>query len=389
MKSLPPPKSPTVTIARVLRGLGLTQGRGADFRVEGEYRNGERIGTYVLALSLHAHETIAAHADDIERLAGETGFAFRVSVRYSDSGRPMTTVANYGSRVREERPTSAEPPATAPEPEEPPAAPEPELAPELPPAVTTAARSLEGARERAWQRQRANALGWSDRQAYLVAAAATAALSYDRHGVLRDRPRPGWAGSAVDEGRLGPLLKAGFLVVTEPFGPGYKRVSVTEDGRDALFLWRVYRPAPAVKDRKQEREPLRPLIGGVEATRRDRAAAEEERKRRAETEALYAAIEKLHAWEERDERLWKAWARVNGAEHRLGRRVPAGWVPTAEEIAEHHLDPDVVAELRAEAARPTPKPGLPKSSPLRPLELPPLPAVPDETEQLSLFGEAV
>ncbi|MFJ6561943.1 hypothetical protein ACIQMV_19195 [Streptomyces sp. NPDC091412] len=63
-------------------------------------------------------------------------------------------------------------------------------------------------------------------------------------------------------------------------------------------------------------------------------------------------------------------------------------MPTAEEVAEHRLDAEVVAELRAEAARPTPRPELPKASPLRPVELPPLPAAPDETEQLSLFAPA-
>ncbi|MGW2769668.1 hypothetical protein [Streptomyces sp. NPDC001275] len=106
MKNLPAPSSSTVVIARVRRGLRLTQGRGGDFRVTGEYRAGERIGTYVLPLSRHADEVIAEHADEIERLADETGYAFRVSVCYLNGERLMT---NYGSRLRQTPP--ARPPA--------------------------------------------------------------------------------------------------------------------------------------------------------------------------------------------------------------------------------------------------------------------------------------
>lgn len=380
------PSSPTVAIARVLRGLGLTQGRGCDFRVTGEYRNGERVGTHVLTLTRHADEVVAEHADEIERLAGETGFAFRVSVRYpGGNGRPMTSVANYGSRVRDTPPAAEKAPA---KPETPAPAGEPAPAADLPPAGTTAATFLEGARERARNRERAKALDWSDRQAYLVAAAAAGGLVYDQHGFLRDRPRPGSAGAQVDEARLAPLIKAGFLTVTEPFGPGYKRVSVTADGVDALSLWRVYRPTPAVKDRKQEREPLQPLVGGQEAARRIAAYNEEERQRRIERDAFYEAMDQLHAWEDREERRAEAWAKVQGFTHRLGRKAPAGWVPTAEEIDQHLLDPAVVDDLRAEAARPTPKPELPRTARLRLVELPPLPAAPDQPEQLDLFAEA-
>ncbi|CAL9535885.1 hypothetical protein [Streptomyces sp. enrichment culture] len=383
MSNQPAPSSPTVAIARILRSLGLVQGRGCDFRVTGDYRNGERIGTYVLVLTRHADEVIAEHADRIEGLAAETGWAFRVSVRYTDSGRPMTIVANYGSRVRETPP--------APAAEQAPAAPalQAEAAPAAPdetPAAPAAAEALKEARERAEQRRRANALGWSERQAYLVTLAAAGALVYDRNGVLRDQPRPGHPGTAVEESRLGPLLKAGFLVIAEPYGPGSRRVSITADGRDALYLWRVYRPTPAEKNRKQEREPLRPLLAGEEATRRARVLAADDQQRRAGRKALYAALEALRAWEERDERMWNAWARVQDLTYRLGQSVPAGWVPTDDEIAEHGLDPAVVAELRAEAAHPTPKPKLPASGPVRPLDLSPLPPVPDETEQLSLFA---
>ncbi|MGA5497744.1 hypothetical protein ACPCSP_25610 [Streptomyces cinereoruber] len=389
MTTLPPPKTPTVAIARVLRGLGLTQGRGCDFRVEGDYRNGERIGTYVLVLTRHADETIAAHADDIERLTGESGWAFRVSIRYlSDTGRPTTSVANYGDRVRQE------PPAAAPEPE-PVAAADPEPtpdtadeppAPEVPEPGSPSAGYFAGARVRAWGRQRANALHWSGSQAYLVAAAATAGLSYDKNGVLRDRPRPGWTGTPVDETRLAPLVKAGFIAVTEPYGPGSKQVGITRDGAEALHLWRIYRPTPVDKDRKQEREPLRPLLGGEYAARRDQAAAEDQRRREAEREALYAALEELHAWEAWEDARWKVWATVNGITHRLGRRAPSGWMPTAEEIELHRLAPDVVAGLHADALRPRRKPELPKTTPARPLDVTPLPAIPAEAEQLDLFG---
>ncbi|MEU7323373.1 hypothetical protein ABZ682_22900 [Streptomyces griseoviridis] len=395
------PSSPTVAIARILRGLGLTQGRGGDFRVTGEYRNGERVGTYVLLLGRRADETVAEHADDIERLAGETGFAFRVSVRYFDGKpRPVCSVANYGSRVRDTPPAPQEAPAELDAPavcerpaweSEPSAAPdvdEPTPAAELPPAGTTAARFLDGARERARNRGRAKALDWSYRQAYLVATAAAGGLVYDRHGFLRDCLWPGVPGAQVDEARLGPLVKAGFLTVTQPFGTGYTRVSITVDGRDALTLWRVYRPTPAVKDRKQEREQLQPLVGGEETARRTAACIEDDRLRRVESDAFYEAMGELHAWEDREERRAEAWAKVQGFTYRLGRKPPPGWVPTAEEIAAHILDPAVVDDLRAEAARPTEKPALPSTGRVRLIELPPLPAAPDQAEQLGLFAEA-
>lgn len=394
MSTKTPPSTPTVAIARVLRDLGLTQGRGCDFRVTGEYRNGERVGTYVLLLTRQAKDVVAARADEIERLADESGFVFRVSVRYFDGkSRPMCTIANYGSRVRDTPPVVEEPPAAPDAPASEPTptpAPQPEPAPEPEPAPSCPVTPgyLEGARERVRQQARANALGWSDRQAYLVASSATAALSYDNNGVLRDRPRPGWPGARVDEARLAPLVAAGFIVVTQPYGPTYTRVSITADGRDALYLWNVYRPTPVVKDRKEEREKLRPLVGGEEEERRGLAFAEANRKRQADMDVFYAALEKVHAWEERHDRMWAAWARVSDITYRLGRNVPAGWVPTQEEIDLHRLDPAVVATLRAEAAHPTARPEVPRPRAHRREELPPLPAVPDEQEQLSLFAAA-
>ncbi|QBZ73560.1 hypothetical protein SEA_MISCHIEF19_75 [Streptomyces phage Mischief19] len=99
-----PAKTPTVAIARVLRGLGLVQ--GADFKVTGEYRgrglDRERVGTYVLVLTRDAEQTIADNADAIEAAAlAQGGFAFRVSIYRTPSGGFWTRVANYGPRTRE------------------------------------------------------------------------------------------------------------------------------------------------------------------------------------------------------------------------------------------------------------------------------------------------
>lgn len=101
-------KTPTVAIARVLRDLGLKQ--GSDFRVRGEYRNGERVGTYVAALSAKADQVIADNADQIEyRVQQDGGFAFRVSIHFTAGGRMWTWVANYGKRTREAAPATATP----------------------------------------------------------------------------------------------------------------------------------------------------------------------------------------------------------------------------------------------------------------------------------------
>ncbi|MBA0053468.1 hypothetical protein E0L36_22090 [Streptomyces sp. AJS327] len=79
---------------------------------------------------------------------------------------------------------------------------------------------------------RARALQWSTRQAELVAAADAGQLRYGPDGVLREHPRPGQAGRTVADGRLVPLLRAGFLTRDG------QRVAVTADGREALRLWR-------------------------------------------------------------------------------------------------------------------------------------------------------
>ncbi|MEU2264984.1 hypothetical protein ABZ568_00720 [Streptomyces olindensis] len=517
MAATPPASTPTVAIARVLRRLGLTQGKGGDFRVTGDYRNGERIGTYVLTLSRHADEVIAEHADDIERWAAEDGgWSFRVSVRYPNGDRPMTTVANYGSRVREEPPAStevlqaAEPaeeaaPVVADEPahevtvERPaivpavlaqlwaddhrapvcsplrdmvrsnecdqygrptkaaferiaaelnalPAGPaalaqlwaddhqapvcsplrdmvrgsecdddlQPTMAaferiaaevqalalpvvepqPEqsgpraLPPAESEPAdEEADGLKALRLERAQAEALGWSAGQAELAESAAAGQLRIDPDGSARRVPVPGSAGQRIADGRLAPLVKAGFLVIGQPDSHGHRRVDVTADGRRAVTVWRRWRPAPVDKDRAQEREQLRPLRHGQEEKRRHDWLREEEQRRQAEWEVYSAARDRLHAWEERQERMLNAWATVNGLTYGYLLRLPQRWVPTDEQIAEYVLDPGVVAELRAHAEAPEPKPELPSTGFSRKGEEPsPLEADRAAPEQLDLFG---
>ncbi len=97
-------KTPTVAIARVLRGLGLVQ--GADFRVKTKYKgsgaNRERIGTHVAVLSKEADQIIADNADFIEEMVKlDGGWVFNVSIHFTTGGRVWTWVANYGSRTRD------------------------------------------------------------------------------------------------------------------------------------------------------------------------------------------------------------------------------------------------------------------------------------------------
>ncbi|MXM69192.1 hypothetical protein GR925_38840, partial [Streptomyces sp. HUCO-GS316] len=113
MPLIPPARTPAVAIARELRRLGLEQGRGKDFRIAGHYENGERRYTYVLLLTRHADETVAANADRIEEWTAASGFPFRVDVRYPGSTpRPVPSIRNGGGpRVREEAPQPAQEPA--------------------------------------------------------------------------------------------------------------------------------------------------------------------------------------------------------------------------------------------------------------------------------------
>lgn len=101
-------KTPTVAIARVLRSLGLEQGK--DFRVRGQYQgtgaNRERTGTYVAVLTAHADQVVADNADRIEELSAASGYAFRVSIHFTAGGRMWTWIANYGSRTRDTAPVA-------------------------------------------------------------------------------------------------------------------------------------------------------------------------------------------------------------------------------------------------------------------------------------------
>jgi hypothetical protein len=104
MRKLPPAKTPTVLIARILRGLGLNQGR--DFRVAGRYANGERRYSFVYTLNTAAERVLAGNADEIERLADEGNMPFTVSIRYyPTSSGPCVSVHNGPQeRVREAAP---------------------------------------------------------------------------------------------------------------------------------------------------------------------------------------------------------------------------------------------------------------------------------------------
>jgi hypothetical protein len=98
------PKSPTVAITRVLKGLGLVQ--GVDFRVAGHYENGERLYTFAYTLDRRANRVIAENADMIESLTFGTDFPFTVSVRYpGGDGRPSVSVHNSPGRLGRDRET--------------------------------------------------------------------------------------------------------------------------------------------------------------------------------------------------------------------------------------------------------------------------------------------
>ncbi|MET8768818.1 hypothetical protein [Streptomyces sp. NPDC004658] len=337
MAVMPQPKSPAVAIARVLRRLGLSQGRGKDFRVKGFYRGGERLHTFVVLYTRGAHETVAAQADAIEQAPELGGFAFTVSVRYS-GGRPVTSIRNGAcERVREQPPAPAD---------------AGEGADTAEPADGTG--SLETApvtswRERWRREEQAKELGWSAQHAEAVRRAAAGELVRDADGIARRITRPGRAGARVAAGRISALEGAGFLA-TVAAADGSCRIEATADGLRALLVWDSEQPAPVAYSRKQERMPLRPLLYGQEWRRRRDEFLAEEKRRRIEREKWWAEWEVRRAEEEREERRWKAWAAVEGVRY-TWRKRPRGWVPTDEQVRLHALDPDVVAELRAEAAQ--------------------------------------
>lgn len=276
------------------------------------------------------------------------------------------------------------PPVDEPEPKEPSAPepaddPEPEEAPADEPAPP-----VETPEELRLQREQAAALGWSAGQAEVVLAAAAGRLYRHAFGTLHCQDQPGTAGRAISNHRLGALVKAGFLTVGTPDATRRRPILVTVDGRRAATVWKRWQPKPVEMTREQECERLRPLLHGEQARRLARQAQEAEAKRKAARQEFREAHARLIAWQDREDRLWAAWAKVNDIAYRLQRR-PAGWVPTEEEIAEHRLDPEVVAELREDAENPQPKPELPDLN-QRPMEeLPPMAADDQTPEQLGLF----
>jgi hypothetical protein len=288
------------------------------------------------------------------------------------------------AQEEQEAPPVEEAAADEPEPTAPVEEPDPE--PDEPPAVEPA-RPMEDPEELRLQRQQAAALGWSAGQAEFVIAAAAGRLYRHVFGTLHCQDQPGTVGRAISNHRLGALVKAGFLTVGDPDATKRRPILVTVDGRRAVMVWKRWMPKPVEMNREQECERLRPLLHGEQARRLARQAQEEETQRKAAMAVFREAHERLIAWQDLQDRLWSAWARVNGIAYRTRRR-PAGWVPTEEEIAEHGLDAEVVAELRADAEAPEPKPVLPKLN-QRPMpDLPPMAADDQTPAQLDLFAIA-
>ncbi|WP_413808148.1 DUF6884 domain-containing protein [Streptomyces sp. OE57] len=109
MTLIGPATSPTVAITRALKRAGLEQGKEKDFQVKGRYRDGERKFTYIKIRSARAESMIVERADDIERWADESGYPFKVSIRYMGRS-PLIDITNGpGERVREVPPATEEP----------------------------------------------------------------------------------------------------------------------------------------------------------------------------------------------------------------------------------------------------------------------------------------
>ncbi|WP_328638409.1 hypothetical protein [Streptomyces canus] len=353
------PRTPSVAIARALRALGLKQGSGGDFRTAGYYVGKERRHTYVILLNRAAEKTVAANADRIEQAPELGGFAFTVSVRYVD-GRVFTSVSNGGGeRIRETAPSEVVEEGQAAE--ETPAAIEatetPDEADEDVPAAEETPEGTEGTEvpavdwREAWRREeQAQALDWSTKHAEVVGWAVAGELVRDTDGTPRRVTRPGRAGARVNADRTAVLEAAGYLV-TVPAADGPGRVEVTADGRRALLVWQTEAPAPVERTRKRERLPLRPLLYGELWTRqRDEFRVDEER-RRVKRERFFAELEERWAEEDREARRWRVWALVEDVNPvATWRKRPRGWAPSDEDVLRYRLDPEVVAELRAEAA---------------------------------------
>ncbi|NDK24682.1 DUF3560 domain-containing protein [Streptomyces sp. TR1341] len=320
----------------------------------------------------------------------ERGFQYQDSGWKGGSRSGLVRAIEPAAAEPEEAPPADEPEAApAPEPQtEAPTAAEPSAdAPEPATPVDEPAPPAEDPEELRLQREQAAALGWSAGQAEFVIAAAAGRLYRHAFGTLHCHDQPGTTGRAISNHRLNALVKAGFLTVGAPDATRRCPILVTVDGRRAATVWKRWKPKPVEKNREQECERLRPLLHGEQARRLARQAREEDAKRKAASAEFYEVHQRLMVWEDREDRLWKAWAKVHGIAYRLQRR-PAGWVPTDEEIAEHRLDAEVVAELRADAEAPEPKPVLPKLNQRPTPDLPPMAADDQTPEQLDLFAIA-
>ncbi|MGX1897102.1 hypothetical protein ACWIHQ_26985 [Streptomyces anulatus] len=363
MAIVPAPKTPATAIARELRRLGLRQGPGKDFRVLGHTVNGERDHTYVELLNADARQIVADRADDLEAWSAASPFPFTVSVRYFETARPWPAIRNGAhERIRDEKPTEetateelvedvtpAADEGTAPAAVDAPAPAgaetvESRATPEQP------AQPVVDQNEQYKQQCQVNALVWSTKQAAHVRAAAAGHLYRDD---FSDSFR--WSADRAKTGRrvsgsfLAPLQNAGFLLMGDPGADGRRLVEATPDGRRAIFVWDAQKPEPTERNHKQERMPLNPLMWGEEAARRTRAFQADEERRSAERDAWWAGHQEHRAAEDREDKLRAAWAKVEGIRNPCSKR-PKGWTPTNDQVAEHALDPAVVAALRLEAA---------------------------------------
>ncbi|MCX4458545.1 DUF3560 domain-containing protein [Streptomyces sp. NBC_01728] len=333
---------------------------------------------------------------EVARLLAAEGFQYRGSRWSGSPGRgivhaiePTETTEAPPEEARPDQappvePPAEEPPASEPPAEEPPAEEPPAAEPE---PVDEPAPPAEDPQELRLQREQAVALGWSTGQAEFVIAAAAGRLYLHQFGSLYCRDIPGTAGRLVSNHRMSALVKAGFVTVGPADANRERPILVTVDGRRAVAVWKRWKPRPVEKNREQECERLRPLRHGVQARRLAEQAARDEAERKAASKAFREAHRRLMEWEDREDRLWAAWARVHDIVYRLQRRS-AGWVPTEEEIERHGLDPEVVAELRADAENPQPRPVLPDRKQKPMAELPPLEADDQTPEQLDLFAVA-
>ncbi|MEH0402889.1 hypothetical protein ACFY7V_03620 [[Kitasatospora] papulosa] len=375
MATVSAPRTPSVAVARELRRLGLVQGPGKDFRVVGAIVKGERDHTYVLLLTADARQLVADRADDLEAWLAAGPFPFKVSVRYHGSDRPMPSIHNGAAeRIRDERPAAVE---AAPVEEAEELAPVEEVAPAAPvedveepapaavdaptaPAVDEPAEDVDTPQEPAQpvidhneqykQQCQAAALCWSTKQAAHVRAAAAGHLFRDDFAdAFRWSTDRAKTGRRVSGSFLAPLQAAGFLALTEAGADGRRVLEATADGRRGILVWDQQQPEPTVRNHKQERMPLTPLMWGEEAARRTREFNAQEEERRVKRDAWWAGHQEATAAEEQEDKLRAAWAKAEGIRNPCSRR-PKGWAPTAEQIAEHRLDPTVVAALLVEAA---------------------------------------